>query len=344
MAVMPRGLADLALIHQAAATVPNIEKIVLGIGSFGVPTRILPEKFGTCLSYTTPRGESDLDCAGPGQPDPVDLVDSYRFYEQTSSTRVFAVIGKLDYMPGTPELVNPALFRLGLDAVYVPLPTDSLPGFFRAADEIGIDHAAVARPFERQILPFLSERSEETNKIGACNMVIRRSIGWRGHNTAAASFSESLLRRLGRKNLRWKRVALIGAGSAALAVAEELHRLGARVCVLNRTELHAKEIAERYGFAWGGLDSRGIQLLDSYNSIIVNATSVGMEPNIAADPIELYRFKGREVVMDLVFRPKRTKMLERAEASGCSVISGMEMLERQAQKQFKAFTGLDFPV
>jgi hypothetical protein len=51
---MPRGLDDLAKIHQASAAVPEFEKIVLGMGAFGTPTRILPEKFGTLLSYTTP--------------------------------------------------------------------------------------------------------------------------------------------------------------------------------------------------------------------------------------------------------------------------------------------------
>jgi 3-dehydroquinate dehydratase/shikimate dehydrogenase len=120
-------------------------------------------------------------------------------------------------------------------------------------------------------------------------------------------------------------------------------RLGARACILNRTELRARELAERYGFAWGGLDGRGIELLDKFGSIIVNTTPVGMEPDVEADPLELYRFRGNEVVVDLVFRPAKTRMMERAEKAGCKVLGGLDMLERQSRRQFKLFTGLDYP-
>ncbi|MFA6506253.1 MAG: type I 3-dehydroquinate dehydratase [Treponemataceae bacterium] len=341
--VMPRGLADLALIHEASASLPDAEKIVLGMGSLGTPTRILAEKFGSMLSYTTPRGESDLECAGPGQPDPIDLVDIYRFHEQGPSTKIYAIIGKPDFSPATPAIQNPAFTRAGLDAVYVPFPADSLPGFFRMADEIGIDGVSITIPYEQSFVPYLTGRSVETEKIGVCNIAVRSPAGWYGYNTAAASFADSLLSVLGKKNLRWKRIALIGAGCVARAVAAELYRLGARVCILNRTELRAKEIAERYGFAWGGLDGRGVQLLDHFNSIVVQATSVGMEPDIEADPLALYRFSGRETVMDLIYRPEKTQLLKRAEESGCTVISGREMLQRQVSRQFKLFTGIEYP-
>lgn len=343
VAVMPRGLADLALIHEASRSMPDTEKIVIGMGAIGTPTRILAEKFGSMLSYTTPRGEADWECASAGQTDPIDLVDVYRFHEQRPSTKIYAIIGKPDFSPASPPIQNPAFDRAGLDAVYVPFPADSLPGFFRLADEIGIEAVSITIPYEQAFVPYLSGRSEETEKIGVCNIAVRGPAGWHGFNTAVASFSESILTRLGKKSLRWKRVALIGAGCAARAVASELYRLGARACVLNRSEVHAKELAERYGFAWGGLDSRGIQLLDSFNSIIIQATSVGMEPDADADPIALYRFSGRETVMDLVYRPEKTRLLERAEAAGCAVISGRDMLERQIRRQFKIFTGVPYP-
>ncbi len=343
VAVTPRSLSDLALIHDASRAVPDSEKIVLGLGSIGTPTRILPDKFGTMISYTTPRDECDLDCAGPGQPDPIDLVDLYRFHEQTPRTRIFAVIGKLDFSPSSPALQNPAYTRAGLDAVYVPFPTEDLPGFFKLADLIGIDGVSVTTHFARDIIPYLSGRSAEVERIGSCNIAVRGPSGWLGANTAAESFSESLLALMKRKSLRWKRVALIGAGCVGQTIAAELYRLGAEVCVLNRTELRAKELAERYGFAWGGLDGRGMQLLEKYGSIIVQATSVGMDPDVDFDPIAPYRFKGKETVVDMVYRPARTYLLERAAAAGCAVLSGRDILEKQVRRQFKLLTGHDYP-
>ncbi len=181
--------------------------------------------------------------------------------------------------------------------------------------------------------------------IGACNTAIRQAIGWSGYNTDALGFSDSLLAFLGRKHLRGKRVAIIGAGGVARAVASEVHRLGGRACVLNRSVVRAKELAERYGFAWGSLDDRGIFLMDKFHDVIVQTTSVGMEGgDLDADPIGLYRFQGKELVIDLIYKPQKTRMLARAEAAGCPILNGRDMLERQARLQFALFTGQEMPV
>jgi 3-dehydroquinate dehydratase/shikimate dehydrogenase len=68
-----------------------------------------------------------------------------------------------------------------------------------------------------------------------------------------------------------------------------------------------------------------------------------MEPDIDLDPLPGYAFSGDEVVFDLIYRPPLTSFLQRAEAAGCSIIPGLEMLQSQAEAQFKYFTGRDYP-
>lgn len=341
VAVMTRNLADVAAIFKAASETDDLEKIVLGMGAYGTPTRILAERAGTLMSYTNPCKECDFESTNVGQLDPIDLVDTYRFRDIRRSTRIFGVVGNPAFEFTTPAMHNPAFSRAGLDAVCIPLRADGLSGFFRLADEIGVDGISVTTPYKKDIVPFLRSRSDETDEIGACNTAIRGASGWHGYNTDAAGFSETLLEFLGKKHLRGRSVSVIGAGGIAYAVASELRRLGARGCVLNRTEVHAKELAERCSFAWGGLDSRGVALLDRYNDLIVQTTPLGMAED--EDPLALYRFRGREVVVDLVYPVDRSRLLMRAEAAGCAVLNGKEMFERQAKKQFSLFTGKEFP-
>jgi shikimate 5-dehydrogenase len=84
--------------------------------------------------------------------------------------------------------------------------------------------------------------------------------------------------------------------------------------------------------------------MSRYNDIIIQATSMGMEPNIEEDPMPDYRFTGKETVMDVVYKPAKTRFLSRAEEAGCGILNGYDMLLRQARYQYKFFIGRDFPV
>jgi 3-dehydroquinate dehydratase/shikimate dehydrogenase len=164
-----------------------------------------------------------------------------------------------------------------------------------------------------------------------------------GANTEAKGFSDSLLAFLNRSNLKRMKVTVIGAGGAARAVASELHRLGAKALILNRTVHKARNLAVAYKFTWGGLDNRGIDMMDKYSDIIIQTTPAGMEGNDPGDPVAMYSFGGREIVMDLLYRPERTDFLKRAADAGCKVQNGYDMFIRQAQYQYALFTGKEFP-
>ncbi|MDR1318716.1 MAG: 3-dehydroquinate dehydratase, partial [Treponema sp.] len=147
----------------------------------------------------------------------------------------------------------------------------------------------------------------------------------------------------GRKNLKRQRLTVIGAGGAARAVVSEVFRLGGKALVLNRTSLKAKLLASRYKFAWGGLDNRGLEMMEKYSDIIIQTTSAGMEGGEGQDPLDAYSFSGREAVMDLVYKPEMTPFLKRAAGAGCRVLNGYDMLLRQARYQYVQFMGKDFP-
>jgi 3-dehydroquinate dehydratase/shikimate dehydrogenase len=213
----------------------------------------------------------------------------------------------------------------------------------RLADEINISGVSVTVPYKEAVLPFLSYRSELVKSIGACNTIVAGPQGWMGYNTDAQGFTDSLLEFSGTKNLRGKKVTIVGAGGVARAVAAEVFRLKGKALILNRTAVRARDVALPYKFAWAGLDNKGIEMMDTYADIIIQTTSVGMEPRPDADPIEFYHFTGKELVMDLIYKPEKTRCLIRAEASGCRILNGYDMLIRQARYQYIHYMGKEFP-
>jgi 3-dehydroquinate dehydratase/shikimate dehydrogenase len=351
LAVTVNSTADVLNLFRAGKECAGQEKILVGLGYYGTYSRILAEKFGSYLSYSGAYSEPDILPAAPGQVDVRELAELYRFRSITSATGVYGVVGFPVKVTGGPFFFNTVFRHEEIDAVYAPFPSDSIESFMNFADDLNIAGLSVTVPFKEEVIPFLEDQSLQVRNIGACNTLIRRPNGWFGTNTGIQAFSDSLLHFTGRTGLKRQKVTLIGAGGMAKAAASELHRLGAKVLILNRTLHKARDLSSRYKFAWGGLGTRGVEMMDRYRDIIIQATSVGMtgagdelvDTLFPADVLEMYRFNGREKVMDLVYDPEMTPFLKRAVRAGCMVVNGYDMLTRQARYQYTIFTGRDFP-
>ena len=342
-ALMPKTLDDVRLVYQAARESKDIEKILLCMGELGISTRILSSRLGSHLSYTSITGEEDIPIAAPGQLDPRDLNGLYRFRKINSKTKVFAVTGFPLMAPVSSKFFNTVFGMENINAVCVPVPSETIQSFLRFGEEIGLKGASITVPHKETVLPYLSDWSERVSEIGACNTIVAERDGWKGYNTDAQGFSDSLLEFTRLKDLRGKKVTIIGAGGVARSVAAEVFRLKGKAIILNRTVIKARDIAMPYRFAWGSLDSQGIKMMEKYKDIIIQSTSLGMEPDIEKDPLEFYNFTGRELFVDLVYRPVKTRCLQRAEAEGCKTINGYDMLLRQARYKYNYFIEKEFP-
>jgi 3-dehydroquinate dehydratase/shikimate dehydrogenase len=342
-AVTPRNLDDVRMVYEAARETADMEKIILCMGAFGANTRILAAHIGSYLSYASPLHEKDSLTGAPGQFDPQALVEKYRFREITAQTKIYAVTGFPLKTTYSPRIFNTVFSHEKIDAVYVPFPSQNLEFFLNLAKELKIAGASVTIPFKEEILPYLRTASEAVRDVGACNTIKADALGWNGTNTDTLGFSESLLRFMGIKNLRNIKITIIGAGGAARAVISEIYRLKGKCLILNRNSVRARELSNIYSYKWGGLDSQALDTMERYSDIIIQTTPVGTFPNVEEEPFELYHFKGHETVMDLIYNPKRTAFLKRAEKAGCRVLNGFDMLVRQAKHQYQYFFERDFP-
>jgi len=343
LAVTPRGAADFARLVSWATTLPPGERIVIGMGEFGLPSRVLAERLGSSIAYTSAL-YAGLPVAASGHLDPAALESQYRFREISKDTEVYALGGSRSVVSSkAPALHNAAFRSAGIDAVYVPVPADDAPSLFAALEAVEARGAAITVPLKEAILPLLSRRSRAVDEIGACNTLVREADGWSGHNTDVIGFERSLLEFLGRKDLKGQRATIVGAGGAAKAVAHVLSRLGATALVLNRTLPKARELARRYGFAFGPLAEHATSLIADHSDIIIQATCVGMESEARGDPLDWYEFTGREAVFELIYRPDHTALLDRARAAGCRATNGWQMLRYQSAAQYKIWTGREPP-
>jgi 3-dehydroquinate dehydratase/shikimate dehydrogenase len=343
VAVTPKNSADVLAVYRAAKETRSVEKVLLCMGQLGINTRILAEHIGSFMSYVSPVEEPDLPPGAQGHLGPRELVNQYRFRKINKGTKILGVVGYPLKVTSSPAFFNAVFTQENADAVYVPFPADSLDFFMKLAAEIPLAGVSVTIPYKEEILSYLEHTTKEVDALGACNTIIAGPQGWSGVNTDTRGFSDSLLDFIGLRDLRGKRVTIIGAGGAARAVASEVHRLKGKALILNRTALRARDLARLYHFAWGKLDAQGAELMSGFKDIIIQTPSVGMDPNINEDPMELYSFKGKEVVMDVIYKPEHTKFLLRAAAAGCRVLNGYDMLIRQAKYQYFHFMGKDFP-
>jgi 3-dehydroquinate dehydratase / shikimate dehydrogenase len=343
LAVTPRGAADFARLVSWASTLPPGERIIVGMGEYGLPSRVLAERLGSSIAYTSAL-YAGLPVAAPGHLDPAALEGQFRFREIGRDTEVYALAGGRRVASSkSPALHNAAFRAAGIDAVYVPMPADDAPSLFAALEATGARGAAITVPLKETILPLLAKRSATVDEIGVCNTLAREGNGWSGYNTDAAGFERSLLEFLKIKDLRGLRATIVGAGGVAKTAAYVLAKLGATALILNRTLPEARELARRYGFAFGPMAEHASSLVADHSDVIVQATSMGMEGEAPGDPLDWYEFTGREAVFEIIYRPEETVFLKRARAAGCQATNGWQMLRYQSAAQFKIWTGREPP-
>lgn len=344
LAVNTRSIHDTERLFRFFGSMDNEqERIVVGMGEYGLCTRVLCDLTGSMFGYASAMG-SGLEPSAPGQIDPDTLRSVYCFGEAGPDWNLYGILGGIPVLGSlSPRIHSAGFSAAGIKARYLPFPADDLDSFMRLAELLEVRGFSITAPFKEKILPRLSRRSPEVDAIGACNTAVRTERGWDGYNTDAHGFRKAVLQFMGARDLKGIRACIVGAGGAARSVAYVLLELGAEACVINRGITRAKRLAETYGLPWAGMTERAVDIIERYNDLIIQTTSVGMEGGPPGDPLEWYQFTGKEALFETIYNPQETALLRRARESGCRVTNGRSMLMAQAAAQFSLFTGKEYP-
>ena len=345
IAFMPKTLSDVVNLFHESAHMEGYDHILCAMGAEGFPSRLLSVLSGSYLTYTSPQ-ETMQNTNTIGHIDPVTINELYNFRSITRNTKLYGIAGWPLLKTSSPEIHNTGYKNHNMDAVYFPVRSQLISEALNFAEQLDLKGMSVTIPFKESVIFYLHELSPEVMQIGACNTIVRKNYKWIGYNTDCTGFERALIEFLGNVKTKKMKVAIIGAGGAAKAIAYTVKKLGMKACVFNRTLENAQKLAERYNFEAAALTADSVEMLDEYSSLIIQTTSVGMNsegPSSSEnDPLYFYKFRGNEMVFDIIYTPAATPIMRRASSAGCKVCNGYKMLEYQAYEQFKLFTGEDY--
>ena len=232
---------------------------------------------------------------------------------------------------------NAAYKALGVDYTFVSFGVEDAAGAIDAMRTLGIRGLNVTMPHKQAVIAHLDALDETAREIGAVNAIQNRDGHLTGYNTDCAGAVRALEEVT---SLQGQRIALLGAGGAARAIAWGVRRAGGHVTVFNRTASRGQDLARDFGLAFGGdLGDFDPQAFDG----VVNATAAGFRaPDV--NPLRDGQLAPHLFVMDAAFIPVRTKLIRDAAALGCRVIDGTRMLLHQFCGQVELYTGKAAPI
>ncbi|HUV90720.1 MAG TPA: shikimate dehydrogenase [Anaerolineae bacterium] len=232
---------------------------------------------------------------------------------------------------------NAAYRALGLPFVYVAFGVEDTREAVLAVRYLGIRGLGVSMPHKIAIMPSLDAVDEMAARIGAVNTVVNEGGRLTGYNTDWSGAMRAIQEQV---EIAGTRAVVVGAGGAARAIVYGLVREHSQVTVYDRSVAKGEALARELGARFGG-DLEDLASVDE-TDILVNATSVGFHaPEESIVPPSALR--AGKVVLDVVFIPPRTKLVQDAEARGCVAIPGTRMLVHQAARQFELYTGQSAP-
>lgn len=201
----------------------------------------------------------------------------------------------------------------------LPMPPEAVPGFMEARE---LDGFNVTIPYKQTVIPFLADMSDIAREIGSVNTVIKRADGTLyGDNTDAYGFRK--LCEAIRMDCADQKVLILGSGGTSRTACCVVRRMGGEPIVVSRA----------------GENNYNNLHLHQDAAYLINTTPVGMYPNVDAAPVDLTAFPSLRGVVDVIYNPMRTRLVQQAEELGLPATGGLKMLVYQAVRASEQFIG-----
>jgi shikimate dehydrogenase len=249
----------------------------------------------------------------------------------------------------SPAIHNAAFAAVGRDVTYeardvAAINLTAAIHDLRQSDVIGCN---ITVPHKVAVLSLVDEVAEAARVIGAANTIHNRAGRLWATNTDVDGFARSLAE--AGWSARGAHVLILGSGGAARAVSYALLRDGAeRILLANRTPDRASRLAEHLQSHFVGRRVEPMPLADlaprdaADCQIVVNTTTVGLHGE--ASPLEDWQLPAGAMVVDLIYNPPCTPLLQAAKRRGLPTLNGLAMLVYQAAEAWRIWTGQEPPI
>jgi shikimate dehydrogenase len=254
-----------------------------------------------------------------------------------SNAKLYGVIGNPVAHSLSPVMHNVAFGHTGHNGVYVALHVSDLAGAVTGIRALNIRGCSVTLPYKVAVMNLLDHVDPVARQIGAVNTIVNDDGRLHGFNSDSPGAMAALLEKT---PVASRRVAVVGAGGAARALAHGVKAYGARLTIVNRSPERGRQLAEELGGDFCPLNDFSGAGVD----ILANTTSVGMTPQTDQMPVTHACLRPGMTVMDIIYNPLETKLLRAAREAGCTVVDGVAMFVHQGAIQFERWTGKKAPV
>lgn len=264
------------------------------------------------------------------------------------------IIGLLGYPLGhsySPLMQNAAFERCSLNRLYIPIEVlpENIETVVRGIAKMNFDGFNVTKPYKIEMIKYLDEIDEYAKCIGAVNTVTIKNGILKGYNTDGIGFLKSFEEGSG-TTFEGKKVFMLGNGGASRSICMTLALNKAkRIYICNRTYEKAIALAKDINNQVEGcsiplpmINEEMGKAIDS-SDVLINTTSIGMFPAVYDTPLDKSILNENLTVCDVVYNPKKTRLLCEAEEIGCKTVNGLAMLVYQGAESFKLWTGINAP-
>jgi len=193
---------------------------------------------------------------------------------------------------------------------------------------------SVTMPHKQAVLRFVNTLSDSATKIGAINTIHKKDGILYGDNTDWLAIYKLLKKKLGEPFNKDLIGLIVGAGGTAHAACYAVSQLGIQFYVYNRTVDKAEHLAKQFG----GKPIVDLSKLQTADIVI------GTVPPQADFKLPQHLVKKSLVVVELVYHPRKTPLIQQAQKEGCTVVEGVEILVEQGIEQFRIWTMKDAPL
>ena len=248
--------------------------------------------------------------------------------------KLFAVIGNPVGHSLSPVMMDACFRSLGIPALYAAFYVDELDSDLKLLHKTGFSGLSVTIPYKEMACRLAEQIDKTAEQIGAANTLRRTNLGWEACNTDWIGALRALSAVV---ELSGRNVLILGAGGAARAVAYGLKRAGAAITISNRCVERGKALSRQFKSKFIPLNI--VKEAANDFEIVVQCTSAGMG-NAEASPVAFESFfKPGMTVMDIIYSPRWTAFSKAARNTGCTVVSGLDMLLYQGAAQIEWWLG-----
>jgi shikimate dehydrogenase len=250
---------------------------------------------------------------------------------------LFALFGNPVGHSLSPLMHNAAYERMRINAHYIPVCVDDAAEAIERMTQLALRGASITIPFKTAVMPLLDQVDDTSRMIGAVNTIARDAHDrLAGYNTDWIGVVRDLEEAL---EIKDKTFVIVGAGGAARAAAFGIRQQGGLPLIVNRTPEKGEKLAKEFDCPAYPL----ARIAEVSADCLINTTSVGMTPDNEISPVVKEVLKNFPWVMDCVYNPLRTRLLQDAAQEGCATITGLGMFVHQGAEQIKLWTGQEPP-